>query len=259
MLLLELSIFAGGLIIGSFLNVCIYRIPRQISLLNPRRSICPQCRAVISWWQNIPLISFALLKGRCYHCNQPVSYLYPAIELLSGLLALLFFWRFGLSGTFWFYLLLAFGLVVISVIDFQFKLIPNPVLAFLMISAILLNVWLKLIPWEKALWGAALSFMLLLLIRSGGQYILQKESMGMGDVKLAALLGFYLGWQHFLLALFIAACCALIVIAVIKIVFRKSYTEQIPFGPYLSLGALGVLYWAEAVRELFDGFLWGIH
>lgn len=233
-----LSIFS--LAIGSFLNACIHRLPRGISLLNPPRSFCPECSETIRWWQNMPIFSYLLLKGRCYFCNTPISWQYPAVELGSVFIVLWFYQQFGFSAYFFFYAPLFLGLLALSIIDAYFRRILNSILLFLLSYGILVNWYLNLLPWEEAIIAVLLSMLPLMLARYLGNLLLKKESMGMGDIKLAGLLGFYLGWPSFYLLLFLAASIALLFYFFTKIILRKPISSQLPFAPFLSLGAFAV-------------------
>jgi len=241
--LLPIGLFLVGLLAGSFLNACIYRIPRRISLIAPYRSFCPQCRHTLAWWQNIPLISYAILKGRCNYCRNKISYQYPFVELLTGVLTVLWFKEFGISVHFFFYLPLLYALIAISIIDIQHRVIPNPILVFLVISGISLNVLLKVIPWQDVLWGVLAAGMVMFAIQSIGYLLFRKESLGMGDVKLAAVIGSFIGWQLFLGTLFLASLIALITVLMLKLFKRDLTMQKIPFAPFLSAGALAALLW----------------
>ncbi len=238
-------VFIVGLLFGSFLTACIYRIPRHISLLNPRRSFCPECRHPISWRRNIPLLSFILLKGKCYYCSEKISYLYPVVELSTGIITVLLYYHFGLTKALLIYLILFYGLLAISVIDLQHRMIPNKILGIILASGIVLNLILQVIPWQQTVVGFVVSGLLVLLIRVIGQQMLKKESMGMGDVKLAAVIGFFIGWKLFLAALFIGSGSALLFILAMKWIDSQFHEQQIPFAPFLSLGAFISLLWGS--------------
>ena len=138
-----------GLIFGSFLNVCIYRIPIKISIITPR-SFCPHCKEQITWWQNIPLLSFIILRGKCHYCHRKISWRYPLVELLTGIISMILFLEFGLTHILIFYLLLFYTLIAISFIDISHQVIPNKILLFLIISGILQNLALKIIPGHRS-------------------------------------------------------------------------------------------------------------
>lgn len=226
-----------GLAVGSFLNVCIYRIPRKISIVY-QRSFCPWCHHQLSCWENIPLISFILLKRRCFHCQQLIPWQYPIIEIVTLLSTILLLFKFDFSQHLLFHLIFIYGSIVISAIDYQFHFIPNKILIFLIIAGFTANIFFQAISWIDAITGLIFSSSIMLMIRILGNCLLLKESMGMGDVKFAAVLGFYTGWQHFLWALFFGSLFALMINLISSNLKYEVIQSKIPFAPYLSIGAL---------------------
>lgn len=226
-----------GLVIGSFLNACIYRLPRQISIVY-QQSFCPFCHQQLSCWQNIPLISYILLKGKCYHCKNHISWQYPLIEIITLLITVLLLHKFHFSRHLLFHLIFIYGLIVISAIDYQFHFIPNKILLFLLIAGIMVNLFFQTISWIEAMTGLIFSSSIMLMIRILGNCLLLQESMGMGDIKFAALLGFYTGWQHFLWALFFGSLLALIITVILSYLKNESIHSKIPLAPYLSMGTV---------------------
>ena len=241
-------LFVVALVFGSFLNACTYRIPRKISIVTPR-SFCPHCKEQIVWWQNIPVLSFVLLRGKCYYCREKISWSYPLVELLTGIISVILYLQFGLSYILLFYLLFFYAFMVISFVDISHQVIPNKILLFLIISGILLNLTFKIIPWPQALSGALVAGVIIYLIRILGQLVFKKESMGMGDVKLAVVCGYFIGWQNFLLALFFASLAALLVYVIRHIFSTGKISQKISFAPYLGLGCLiSVLFGAHLLN-----------
>jgi leader peptidase (prepilin peptidase)/N-methyltransferase len=243
-----------GIFSGSFLNASIYRIPRKISIVTPR-SFCPNCKEQIAWWQNIPLLSFVLLRGKCYYCREKISWRYPLVELLTGIISLILYLQFGLSYTLLFYLLFFYTLIVLSFIDITHQVILNKILLFLIISGILLNFAFKIIPWPQAIAGALLAGIIIYLIRVFGQFAFKKESMGMGDVKLAVVCGFFIGWQNFMLALFFASLAALLVYLVKQILSKGKISQKISFAPYLGLGCLISVLFGQQLLDLYLSYI----
>jgi leader peptidase (prepilin peptidase)/N-methyltransferase len=236
-----LIFFLIGIIVGSFLNSCIYRIPRKISLVQPR-SYCPKCREQILWWQNIPLLSYLFLKGRCYNCSSKISLQYPFIELTTGILTVFTLYHFGITEKAIFYLIFFYCLVIISVIDIFHKKIPNRVLLFLIVFGIIFNSAFEIISWKKALSGGIFAGFILILTRIIGQYILKKESLGMGDIKLAAILGFFIGLELFLVTLFISSLSAAVISLLLTLFYHIKISQKIPFAPFLCLGSILSLF-----------------
>ena len=238
-------VFAGlfGLIFGSFLNVCIYRIPREKSLVWPP-STCPKCNARIRWYDNIPVFSYLCLLGKCRHCKAPISIQYPLIELLTAVLTVLFVWRLGLSP--WMFVVVAavYALIALSVIDLEFMIIPDRFSLGLIVWG-LLFAWLN--PnfeggwWQKelyALLGAGVGLFGVLAIALIGTWIFKKEAMGGGDVKLMGGIGALLGWQGVITTIVFASFFGLVYSLGLMIFKGKKGGDVIPFGPFLSLGAL---------------------
>ena len=238
-------ILAGlfGLIFGSFLNVCIYRIPREKSLAWPP-SACPHCQARIRWYDNIPVLSYLFLLGKCRHCKKPISIQYPIIELLTAALTVLFVWRLGL--TLWAFVAIAavYALIALSVIDLECMIIPDR-FSLGLIGWGLLFAWanpnFQGVWWQKelsALLGAGVGLFGVLAIALIGTWIFKKEAMGGGDVKLMAGVGALVGWQGVITTVVFGSFFGLIYAVFLMIFKGKKGGDAIPFGPFLSLGAL---------------------
>jgi leader peptidase (prepilin peptidase)/N-methyltransferase len=228
---------AFGSIIGSFLNVCIYRIPKRESLVFPG-SHCPHCGAVIRWYDNIPMISYVLLLGRCRACRARISWRYPLVEGLSALLCLLLALRYGLNPSFVIYYVLACALVVVTFIDLDHQIIPN-VITY---PGIPLGVLASFVLPEMGLWNALLGVLVgggfLMLVALVFEWIRKKEGMGFGDVKLLAMIGAFLGWKGVVLSLVLSSAVGAVVGYAALRLAGKGSEHPIPYGPFLSLGAL---------------------
>ena len=259
--------FVFGSIVGSFLNVCIHRMPLGESVVWPR-SHCPKCKKRIPGYDNIPFISFILLAGRCRFCQQKISIRYLVVELLTAITFVFFYSRYGLSYNFFFYALFACGLIVATFVDIQHRIIPDEIsvggiiVGFILSSCKGFN--LKPLAYNP---GPMLNSFLGIIIGGGIIYITgfifdlvyfkllkkppiqgETESMGGGDVKLLAAIGAFLGWQKAILTFFLAPFFG-IVIGVINLVSKKDHT--IPYGPFLSLAALLSVFWADKILRLF--------
>ncbi len=249
-------IFFLGLVFGSFLNVCIYRFPREESIVRPG-SHCPHCRTPIAWQDNIPLVSFILLGGKCRHCRARISFRYFLTELASG----------GLWAGLWFYygfgVFFAAGVVFLSILlavsftDLETGYIPDALTLPGMAAGILLSALFPVLQgshgWSRGLLQSLAGLLAgggsLYLIGMIGDKVFRKESMGGGDIKLLALIGSFIGLQKVILVLFFAPVLALPVALGAKL-FRKA--ETIPFGPYLALaGAVFYLWGGHIVAEFF--------
>src|SRR4030042_3107135 len=223
-----------GLILGSFFNVCIYRLPRKISVICPG-SFCPSCRKTLAWWQNVPIVSFLILKGRCFYCHEKISYRYPLVEFITTIVTLSLLFHFHNTGTFLFYFLFFSGMIVIGGIDMFHQRIPNTLIITLLIMGIILNYLFKLNSWSQALAGILLAILFTLILRWSTTYFFRKESLGLGDIKLSALLGFYLGFELFLISLFIGS-----LFGIIFQLYNRRYHQglrmtQIPLAPFLGI------------------------
>ena len=259
--------FIFGSIMGSFLNVCIYRMPLGESVVWPG-SHCPKCKKRIPAYDNIPFISYILLKGKCRFCKEKISFRYIIVELLTAIMFVALFAHFGLSYDFFFYMILVCALIVATFIDIQHRIIPDEISLGGMILGFILSAikGFNLKPITYNLKPTIDSF-LGIIIGGGIIYLTGKifdliyfkllkrppiqgetESMGGGDVKLLAMIGAFMGWQKavvtFLLAPFLG-----VVIGVINLIVKKDHT--MPYGPFLSLAAILSLFWADKIISLF--------
>jgi len=241
-----------GLVVGSFLNVCIHRLPKGESVVRPV-SRCPLCAVPIRWYDNIPLLSFLLLRGRCRACGGRIAWRYPVVEALTGSLFLLTMLRFGLGVRSIFLLIFISGLVVVTFIDLDHEIIPHMVT----LPGIPLGLLGSLItrdpsPREAAA-GALIGAGLVYLVAVYAEVAFQKESMGGGDVNLLAMIGAFLGWRLALLSFFLAvvvgACLSLVLIAT-RALSRK---DRIPFGPFLAFGAVVALFVGDGMIDWYWG------
>ncbi|HEO72702.1 MAG TPA: prepilin peptidase, partial [Candidatus Hydrogenedentes bacterium] len=210
--------FVLGTMIGSFLNVCIYRLPRNESIVRPR-SRCPKCESGIAWYDNVPIVSWLLLGAKCRHCGQPISWMYPLVEAVAGVLFLLVFWRFGFTLAAPIYMVLAAGLVLVTFVDLTDWTIPDEVtlpgiplgLAVGVLGMFCPNCGLVVRDVFDSLLGVALGGGSLYLLDKVCLLLLGKRGMGFGDVKLLAMLGAFLGWKSVLLIIMIASCLGSVV------------------------------------------------
>ena len=244
--------FIFGIVIGSFLNVCIYRLPNNISLVKPG-SFCPQCGSHIPFYYNIPLLAYLFLGGKCHFCSAPISIRYFLVELLSGLLTLFAYLKFGFTGEFLFYSVFFYFLIVISLIDLATQLIYNKMLIFMLASGVVINLLFSVQPWLDAVIGLFAGSVALFLFALLGRVLFKKESMGMGDVKFAVVLGFFLGWKMVLLALLLGFIIAMVV-SVVLMSFKFNKTDgYVPMGPFFSLGAIAFVFWGALILHWYWG------
>jgi leader peptidase (prepilin peptidase)/N-methyltransferase len=281
-IMLKFFVFILGSVIGSFLNVCIYRMPRNISIKKPLRSFCPECKKSIPWYDNIPILSYILLKRRCRFCGKKISYRYLVIELLTAIMFLILFNYYDLSWVFFVYTIFVCGLIIAIFTDIDFRIIPDEisiggVIVGFILSAIfpfMHNVAsFKLSIYQSFLGiiigGGTLYFFALLgdfLFFKVGDYLSQRlfkrqiylkeqfekgeepSTMGGGDIKLLAMIGAFLGWQEAILSLFLACILGGIAGIIIKIKTKKSL---IAFGPFIAIGAVISLFFGKEIMKFF--------
>ena len=239
-----ISAFILGAVIGSFLNVCICRLPRDESVVSPP-SHCPNCSCGIHWYDNIPLISYLLLRGKCRGCGTRISPQYPLVELLNGLLTLALFLRFG--PTFFFLVLFLFcsALVVITFIDLEHQIIPDEISLPGILLGFLFSFFLPGHTWLNSLIGILLGGGSLLLVASGYHWLTGKEGMGGGDIKLLAMMGAFLGWKAIPFIIFASSLIGSVVGISLMLIKKKDSKLAIPFGPYLAFAAILYIFYGR--------------
>jgi leader peptidase (prepilin peptidase)/N-methyltransferase len=262
----EIIAFISGSLVGSFLNVCIYRMPLGKSVVWPG-SHCPQCEKKIPWYDNIPFISYLLLKGRCRFCKQKISLRYLIVELLTAIMFVVLFKQYGLSYEFFYYVVFICALIVATFVDIKHRIIPDEVsiggiiIGFILFSIKGFNlkpITYSLRPMFNSLLGIIIGGGMIYL--SGFLFDLvyfklfkkppiqgETESMGGGDVKLLAMIGAFLGWQRAIFTFFLAPLFGAI-IGIINLMVKKDHT--IPYGPFLSLAAILSLFWFDKIIRL---------
>jgi len=250
-------VFLFGLVVGSFDNVAVYRIPEGKSLWKPR-SFCPQCGATIAWYDNIPLLSYIMLRGRCRRCNQPISARYPLVELSSGLLFLAVFAKlgFGWKAELLPYLFMVTVLIIVSAVDLQLQIIPNKIIYFAVPVALVAMGMVALARGDVGIMLRALIGLVIGGVPLGLLALLIPKGMGMGDAKLAAFTGIFLGY-HQLTALFFAFLLGSLGGIALMIAGKKGRKSRIPFGPYLAAGAMVALFWGPAIYDFYRGLFSG--
>jgi leader peptidase (prepilin peptidase)/N-methyltransferase len=244
--------FAFGAIIGSFLNVCIARIPHDRSIVRPP-SHCPVCHEPIAWYDNVPLLSYALLAGRCRRCRTRISLLYPAVEALTGGLAVALWWRLGATPAFVGYLAFAAALVTITFIDLDHRIIPDVI----SLPGIALGLAVSLVsplvkPFDAVL-GVVVGGGFLLGVAVAYQAIRGQEGMGGGDIKLLAMIGAFLGWQSIFVTVMVASIVGSIIGVALMLYRRADSKLAIPFGPFLACGALVHLFFGDRILAFYFG------
>lgn len=240
---------------GSFLNVCIYRLPREESVIWPG-SKCPHCSKLIRWFDNIPILSFFLLRGRCRDCRGEISIRYVMVETLMGMVFVWVWFFFGWTAEGTVALLLFPALLVASLVDLEHQIIPDEVslgglLAGFILSAVFPRIHQETVWWRgfiQALMGAALGGGMIYVTGVIGDFIFKKESMGGGDVKLLAMLGAFLGWEKTIFIFLLAPILALPLGLFMKFVRN---VHVIPYGPFLALAGWIAFLWGDEIMRWY--------
>jgi leader peptidase (prepilin peptidase)/N-methyltransferase len=263
-----------ALAMGSFLNVVIYRLPRMLEtawrhecaealdqapvpLLGERLTLsspesrCPQCGHPIRPWENIPLLSYLLLRGRCSSCHNTISVRYPLVEAVTALLSVLIVWRFGLGWEAAAGLVLTWGLIALVLIDYDTQLLPDVITLPLLWIGLLLSLTGLFTDSHSAILGAALGYGSLWTIFQLFRLVTGKEGMGFGDFKLFAALGAWLGWQYLPQIILLSACTGALVGTALILSKRHERQVPIPFGPYLAVAGWISLMWGPEINRLY--------
>ncbi len=263
-----------GLFVGSFLNVVVYRLPLMMeatwrkecheflelelsskdaekdketfNLMVPR-SACPSCGNMITAWQNIPVISWLLLRGKCANCKHPISAEYPIVELLTALLSLAVAMKFGASIQLVFALLFTWALISLALIDFHTTLLPDSITLPLLWLGLLISLAPVFVNAPDAIVGAAAGYMILWIVFQAFKLITGKEGMGFGDFKLLAALGAWLGWAKLPLIILLSSLTGAIIGIMMMVLFKHQRNKPIPFGPYLAIAGWIALMWGDQI------------
>lgn len=261
-----------GLMVGSFLNVVIYRLPKMLergwqqqcaelrgedaplsapyNLLVPR-SACPHCNHAIKAWENIPVLSYLYLRGKCKGCGAPISPRYPAIETFTGLLCAYAAWHFGFGAVAVGAFLLIWALVALTAIDFDTQLLPDDITLPLLWTGLLFNVFGVFTTLSGAVLGAVCGYLVLWGVYWVFKLVTGKEGMGYGDFKLLAALGAWLGWQMLPLIILLSSLVGAVVGITLIVTLKRGRNIPIPFGPYLAGGGLIALFWGATLTQSY--------
>jgi leader peptidase (prepilin peptidase) / N-methyltransferase len=249
----SLIVFALGASIGSFINVVVYRLPAGLSVVYPP-SRCPHCLNELKAYDNVPVLGWLWLKGRCRYCKSEISMRYPVVETITGLLFLLVFWVFQYSPQTIGYWIFCSWLLALSLIDFDTMTLPNPLTKSGLVLGVLFQTVLGFMQSTSfinhlfgAIVGAVVGIWLFDAISFIGSIIFQKEAMGGGDAKLAAMMGAWLGWKHLLLAVFISCIVGVVAGGSGVVLTSRKWGKKMPFGPCLALGSLITLLGGEMI------------
>jgi leader peptidase (prepilin peptidase) / N-methyltransferase len=241
-----------GMVVGSFLNVCICRLPKNESIVSPP-SHCPVCSYQICWYDNIPLVSYLLLRGKCRGCGAHISFQYPLVELLNGVLTLLLFLRFGPTTAFAALFIFCSALVVITFIDIEHQIIPDEISLPGIIVGFVLSFFIPGHTWLNSLLGILLGGGSLLLVAYSYQKLTGKDGMGGGDIKLLAMMGAFLGWKAVPFIIFASSLAGSLIGISIMLLQKKDSKLAIPFGPYLAFGAVLYIFCGKLLIRWYLG------
>lgn len=257
-------VFGLGAAIGSFINVVVYRLPAGLSVVKPR-SRCPHCLHTLGNQENVPVLGWLWLRGRCRHCKSPISIRYPLVEAATGILFLLIFWTFDLSIQTLGYWLFISWLLALSLIDLDTMTLPNPLTKSGLIIGLVFQLFVGFVMqsgWVGATWqvmsgmiGAVLGIWLFDAIAFVGSIMLGQAAMGGGDAKLAAMLGAWLGWKYLLLTSFLACAVGAFVGGGAIALKIRDRQQPMPFGPFLALAAVITLFAGEAILSTYLRFV----
>lgn len=244
-----------GALIGSFLNVVILRLPNEGESIVFPPSHCPQCQGLIRWYDNIPIISFLVLRGRCRRCRQPISWQYPAVELMMSLLSLALCRHFGLGPAFFVYFVFCASLLAIIFIDLHHQIIPDVISLPGILLGFGASFLLPGLSWQDSLIGLLLGGGIFYAI-AGGYYLLTRRAgMGGGDIKLLAMIGAFLGWRALPFVIFASALLGSIIGIGAMIKQKKGGKTVIPYGPFLAAASFVYLFFANEIWWLAERYL----
>ena len=246
-------IFVLGLIVGSFNNVCIYRIPRNESIIYPA-SRCPKCRSSIKPIDNIPLLSYILLKGKCRNCGSKISIQYPVVEFLTGIIYIFIFLIYGLTLQSLIYIILSSALIIIAFIDLNRQIVPDMISLPGIAIGLILSFFVPYISFINSVLGVVVGGGIIFIIGLAGSVIFKKEAMGGGDVKLAAMIGAFLGWKYTIISLFLGFFLGALVGIFLILSKIKSKEDMVPFGPFIASGSFITFLWGEKIFSWYVGF-----
>lgn len=244
-----------GLIVGSFLNVCIYRMPRGLNIIRPRSS-CPSCGRPVRFYDNIPILSYLLLKGRCRDCSSPISIRYPIVEALNGIMYLLAYMRFGPDYSLLIVMAFLSSMIVITFIDLEFQIIPDHITLPGILIGVVTSSLIFPDPFESHQVTGLVNALIGLFV-GGGLFlaiaVLSKGGMGGGDIKMMAMVGAFMGWKGVLLTTLIGSVVGSVVGIGLMVFKGKDRKAKIPFGPFLALGAVVTLFSGGLILEWYLG------
>ncbi len=253
--LFSIFTFLFGAVVGSFLNVVIFRLPdKKESIVFPA-SHCPHCTTPLHWYENIPILSFLVLKGKCRTCKDKISIQYPLVELSMGLLSLALFQHFGPSPDFLYYFIFAAALLSIIFIDIRHQIIPDVISLPGIVVGFAGSFFVSAVSWQQSALGVLVGGGILYAIALAYYVLTKRDGMGGGDIKLLAMIGAFLGWQSLLYVVFASSLLGSIVGLGAMLKQQKGGRTRIPFGPFLSVAALSWILFQQPILHLWQLYL----
>ncbi len=251
---LYLFVFVLGSVVGSFLNVCIYRIPRNLSVVFPS-SRCPSCSNPIRFFDNVPVISYIVLRGKCRYCREKIPLRYPLVEAMNAFFYAALLWRFGPGWNFLIYCILVSSFIVITFIDLDFQIIPDRITLVGIPAGLVAGSFLlpdpfmrgNVLGYRASFIGASSGFLFYYLVAYLSLKLLKKEGMGGGDIKMMTMVGAFLGWKSVILTTFLGSLTGSLAGISLMLFSGKGRGALIPFGPFLALGAVISLFFGQEI------------
>ena len=262
-LLIPAILIVFGLIIGSFLSVCVYRVPLKISVATPRRSFCPNCKAQLKWYQNIPLLSWVALRGKCSGCSNKISIRYPIIEIIAAIASFGSFTTYGLTFTGFGIFVYCCSLIVLAFIDLEHFILPNVITIpgfFISIAVAIINSFFHVLspPFSSGIvssfWGFIAGAGFLYAVARIHLFATKRVGLGFGDVKFLAYTGILFGPQCSLFTIFFGSLLGCLVVLVKAIFVRGTLSREFPFGPYLTIATAIYLFFGTEIMTLWLGY-----
>ena len=255
--MIAVTTFIFGMCIGSFLNVCIYRLPNSKSIVFPP-SACPACEEPIRFYDNIPILSYILLRGKCRACKTNISLRYPLVELMSGLFAFSIYLKFGASlDALITYCFLA-ALITVIYIDIDHWIIPDSITLPGILVGLAASFFIHKISFVDSVLGVLIGGGTLWIVAFGYQLLMKKEGMGGGDIKLLAMIGAFIGWKGVLLTIFLSSLIGTIANIPGMLLSKKFFNYKLPFGPFIAIAAIVDVFFGQEIIALYvNTFLYG--
>lgn len=253
--LFSITSFIFGSIVGSFLNVVILRLPNEEESIVFPPSHCPNCKTDINWYDNIPILSYIFLAGKCRSCRKPISIQYPIVEFCMAILSMALYTKFGLSFEYFFYFLFTASLLVIIFIDIHHQIIPDEISKPGIIIGFAGSFINPHITWQESGLGILIGGGIIYAIRAAYYLIKKEEGMGLGDAKLLAMLGAFLGSQSLLFIVFASSLSGTFIGLFAMIKQKKGGQTRIPFGPFLAISGLAFLFFQREIFNLWYAYL----